>query len=81
MKFEYAFSSRLYELLEEREVTQLQLAKAVGISGPTVSCYVYGRAVPSVRTLIKIADYFDVSTDYLTGRIDIKNPNWRSNER
>lgn len=66
------FAVRLCELLEEWEVTQLVLAKAVGVSRQSIGQWKSGKTVPDVLDLRKIADFFEVSTDYLLGRTDIR---------
>ena len=54
-------------LLKERKITQTQLAKETGLNRETVNQFVLGR-MPKTETLMKIADYLNVSTDYLLGR-------------
>lgn len=58
----------LRKLRKERNVTQKQLARALGVSESTISLYESGKHEPDHATLIKIADYFNVSIDYLLGR-------------
>lgn len=48
--------------------TILQMSVEAGISYVTFYKYVTGKMKPGVENLVKIADYFDVSTDYLLGR-------------
>lgn len=62
-------ADRLKELRAEHNVTQKQTAIAVGISEITYQRYEYGRA-PAYDKLIQLADFFDVSLDYLVGRTD-----------
>lgn len=52
-------------------MTQVQLAKAVGLTSKSISAYECGRAVPTLNTLIKLADALGVSLDTLVGRGDI----------
>lgn len=54
-------------LLKERKITQTQLAKETGLNRETVNQFVLGRT-PKTETLLKIADYLNVSTDFLLGR-------------
>lgn len=54
-------------LLKERKITQTQLAKETGLNRETVNQFVLGR-MPKTETLMKIADYLNVSTDFLLGR-------------
>lgn len=63
------FSVALRELMSEKPVTtQEKLAEITGKTRQTVSQYVNGISEPGYDTLVKIADYFHVSTDYLLGR-------------
>lgn len=53
------------KLLLERGVTAYQVSKATGISTGSLTDWKKGRSQPKVDKLQKIADYFDVSVDYL----------------
>ena len=64
---------RLKDLRKEKKVTQLQLAMALNMSQNTISRYETGERQAGYNELIKIADYFNVSIDYLLGRTDIRN--------
>ena len=60
---------RLKELRKQHGVTQEQLAEAIGVERSSIGKYEGNQGVlPSVDVLKTIADYFDVSTDYLLGR-------------
>ncbi|TBL70854.1 helix-turn-helix domain-containing protein [Paenibacillus thalictri] len=61
------FSSRILQLREQRQLTQKELAHAIGISRATLSHYENNRRQPDLDTLNKIAEYFEVSVDYLVG--------------
>lgn len=61
------FPRRLRELMGT-STTQDALSSKIGKTRQTVSQYVNGISEPGYDTLVKIADYFDVSTDYLLGR-------------
>lgn len=58
---------------KEAEATQAQAAQAAGVSVSMYQFYEYGKNEPTASVLIALADYFDVSLDFLTGRTD--NPN------
>lgn len=60
----------LKSLLEEYEISQANLAKAIGYSQRAVSKWVNGQAEPTESAIRKLADYFNVSIDYLLGRTD-----------
>ena len=61
---------RLKELRKQRGVTQLRLAMDLHMSQNTISRYETGEREAGYAELIRIADYFDVSLDYLLGRSD-----------
>lgn len=61
------FGQRLKELMEERNMTQRQLSKELNIAVSTINGYANNYREPDYFTLISIAKYFDVSTDYLLG--------------
>ena len=63
---------RLKELRKERGITQLKLAMDLGLNQNTVSRYETGAREADYKTLISLADYFDVSVDYLLERTDKK---------
>lgn len=67
------FSERLITLRKERNLTQKQVYEAVDMSALGYQRYEYGTREPAYKNLIALADYFDVSIDYLVGRTD--NPN------
>ncbi|MBE6942318.1 MAG: helix-turn-helix transcriptional regulator [Ruminococcaceae bacterium] len=66
---------RLKELRKERKVSQLKLAMDLNISQNSVSRYENGEREADYDTLVAIADYFNVSVDYLLGRTDKPNVN------
>lgn len=68
-----SFGERLRELREERNVTQKTLAGILGVSPRMVSFYESGEHFLSDEfQLCRLADYFDVSTDYLLGRSSVR---------
>lgn len=60
-----AFHNILYNLLENNNLTQKQVANELNISPSTLGGYVQGTREPDFSTLIRLAQYFKVSTDYL----------------
>lgn len=64
------FAERLKELRAERQVTQLMLAQALGMTDRTFRKYEARSIDPTLSVLIALADFFDVSLDYLVGRSD-----------
>ena len=65
---EAAFCGRLTMLRKDRHLTQGQMAEKLGVSRPSYTCYEIGNAFPPLGTLCKIAEFFEVSLDYLVGR-------------
>jgi len=64
------FPERLKQLRSEHKVTQSQLAKAIGVTDRACRRYEAGENEPTLSVLQNMADFFNVSLDYLTGRID-----------
>ena len=58
----------LKELREERGMKQAQIAIILGVKQNTYSNWENGTRNPSLEMLVKIADYYKTSTDYLLGR-------------
>ncbi len=61
---------RIRELRNEQRITQLKMALDLNMSQNTISRYENGEREPGIAELIRIADYFHVSIDYLVGRSD-----------
>ena len=59
---------RLKELRKKHGISQLKLAMDLHMSQNTISRYETGEREPGIAELIKLADYFRVSLDYLVGR-------------
>lgn len=64
------FGERLRTVLEEKDMQGKELAKILSVEPPTVSNWLNGNRFPKDDMLIQIADYFNVSVDYLLGRTD-----------
>lgn len=65
------FAERLKALRAEKNISMRQLGKVVGLDHKSIWQYENGISEPKQETLIKLADYFGVTTDYLLGRVDI----------
>ena len=63
-------AERLKELRKERSIRQEQVAVAVDISMSAYCNYEQGKREPTASVLVRMADYYDVSLDYLLGRSD-----------
>lgn len=61
------FPRRLKEEREKRDLTQIELAKAIGISNVMLSRYEKGTRSPDFETLVALADFFGCTIDYLLG--------------
>lgn len=64
------FGNRLRELLKEKEISQDNLAKAIGVSQRAVSKWINLQAEPTESSIVKCAVYFEVSADFLLGLKD-----------
>ncbi len=64
------FPERLKELRIYRNLTQKEIADSIGMAPVAYQRYEYGTREPAYQKLIALADYFDVSLDYLVGRSD-----------
>ena len=63
-----SLGNRLRKLRQDKGLTQTELANIIGTKKTTISNYETGYSSPDYETLIKLADFFEVSTDYLLGR-------------
>lgn len=68
------FSLRLENLIQEKNITQKQLAGELHMAASTLNGYITEHREPDFETLAHIARYFDVSTDYLLCLTDLKKP-------
>lgn len=60
--------NRIKDLREDRDLRQCDVAEATGIDQRTISNYETGKTNPDSEALIKLADFFNVTIDYLVGR-------------
>lgn len=65
------FRKNIYELRKLNRFTQREVAQHLGISQPSYIRYENGSAEPTLENLVKIADFYDVSVDFLLGRKEI----------
>ncbi|HEM9618018.1 TPA: helix-turn-helix transcriptional regulator [Streptococcus agalactiae] len=68
------FPERLKELRKKSNLTQKDMAEYFGTSQPSYQAWESGKRNPNSESLDKIANFFNVSTDYLLGNTDLKNP-------
>ena len=67
------FPARLQRLREEKRIKRIVLSELCGLHRDAIRRYERGEQKPDVDALILIADYFEVSMDYLCGRTDNKS--------
>ena len=65
-----ALNENIKKLRMARGLNQVEFAKTLGVSKQCVSNWENDNVMPSIEMLLKIADFFGVSTDYLLGRSD-----------
>ena len=68
-------AERLRHLRESVKLSQMKMAEVVGVKQSSLNRYELNQASPTFETLLRYADYFDVSLDYIFGRTD--NPQGR----
>ncbi len=74
-EFSDIFGKRLRNLMDEHDLTQIQLAEQLEyLTNSALSLYVLNKRLPRIDSAIDIAKYFDVSLDYLFGLSDVKKP-------
>ena len=64
------YADRLKKMRLKKNLNQIEVATAVGLSLRTYQRYEHGQRQPTVDALVALADYYDVSLDYLVGRTD-----------
>lgn len=67
------FTKKIKNLRQNKGLTQAEMAEKIDVARTTYAMYEQGKREPDFEILEKIADYFNVSTDYLLGRTDAKN--------
>ena len=68
------YKLRIRDLREDKDLNQKQLAELLQVHQTTYSDYELGNVNIPVPSLHKLADFYNVSVDYLLGRTDIKTP-------
>ncbi len=67
-------SSRLQELVSESGKSQKEIGISLSLSQQRINHYISGKRQPDADTIVALAKFFNVSTDYLLGASDIRNP-------
>lgn len=65
------FSARIKELRKSNGISQTSLGTSIGVTLKQIQRYEREDCEPTLSKLIALADYFDVSLDYLVGRSDV----------
>lgn len=65
---------RIKGLREDKDLTQVDIAKYLNVAQNTYSQYENGKREVPITVLIKLCQYFDVSSDYILGLSDEKKP-------
>ena len=66
--------NRIKEIRQEKNLSQTDIAKALGVTRQAISLYEKGDREPKLETWQKLADFFDVSVSYLQGIGTIRDP-------
>ena len=74
MRYEILKYENIRKLRTDMNYTQKQIAEVLGVSQNTYSQYEIGVLNYPLEALMKLADFYGVSVDYLLGRTDIKEP-------
>lgn len=72
MQKDSAFRARLRSLREGKKLRRYVLSERCGLHSDAIRRYERGEAEPDLTSLIAIADFFEVSLDYLTGRANYR---------
>ena len=72
MNVTLSFGEILADLRHERNMRQQDLALRLHVDRKTVSSYESGNSIPTIKNILKIAEIFDVSVDYLLGRTSVR---------
>ena len=73
MSISLSFQKRFKSLLEESDYSRSEIAKLIPLSQSTLSNALTYGIIPSTKTLIKIADFFDISINFLLGKTDTED--------
>ena len=73
MSISLSFQKRFKSLVEDSDYKRSELAKLIPLSQSTLSNALTYGIIPSTKTLMKIADFFDISINFLLGKTDIED--------
>jgi transcriptional regulator with XRE-family HTH domain len=66
--------NNLKKIRESKNITQSRLSIEIGVPQQTISSYESGKSKPSIKTLCKMAEFLNTSTDFLLDKTDIIHP-------
>ena len=72
MPISLSFQKRFKDILDDSEYKRTEIVKLIPISQSTLSNALTYGIIPSTKTLLKIADFFDISINYLLGKTDVE---------
>lgn len=73
--------NRIKEIRQEKNLSQTDIAKALGVTRQAISLYEKGDREPKLETWEKLADFFGVSVPYLQGYVDVKDKDQFFNDK
>ncbi|MGO5051843.1 helix-turn-helix domain-containing protein [Lachnospiraceae bacterium LCP25S3_G4] len=76
-----SFSEKLKILRDSKDITQKELANYLEVSRATVAGYETRNRQPDFDKLIRLAQYFQVSVDYLVGKDDLQSTDWQTAQK
>lgn len=68
------FGKRLKTIRKEYKLTQLDLANLLNVARSTIGMYELGERNPDTETVVFLSNHFEVSSDWLLGLSDVRNP-------
>ena len=80
-KLQEEFKKRLIDELNFQEISNKEFAQKVGISGSTLSMYLYRGSIPAADVAVKMAEVLHTTTEYLILGIDKNNPNTKQSTK
>ncbi len=69
------YIERIFQLRDEYHLTNKEVEIRAGLANSSMSQWKKGKGKPGMDSIIKIANFFDVSSDYILGLSDIRHPN------
>ena len=61
---------KIIPLMSETKTTQYRIERDTGISGASMYNWLFGKSIPKMESIVRLAEYMEVSVDYLLGRIN-----------